>query len=323
VGAFDDTCRQDPVVAAIIARDGVFVDEGLQVQTPSFGNEELTEETADTVTVGGVFEPRFAPGLQLSVDYYDIEIEDAIADIDAIDILRICYASGDFGGTPSCAIPLRDPVTGQLAENPETSLNINRLSTSGIDATIAYGFSPGATGLPLLSAIPGDVRLTGTLTRVLEYETEAPVPGTDDTFIEDELGLLGRPETRGRFSATWDNGPITLAWRTTVIGEMLNDDVDRTRLNACREFNNCDDKIALFLDRELTHNLRLNYDLPAFLFDESETELYFGVNNVFNNQGPVLYGANDGVNDGDVGENHHSLYDITGRFFYGGVTVEF
>ena len=103
----------------------------------------------------------------------------------------------------------------------------------------------------------------------------------------------------------------------SYVGEMLNDDNGRNRRSACREFNNCGDKIALFLDGEYTHNLRFGYDLQD-LFGNSESRLYFGVNNVGNNQGPVLYAEGN-----TVGENHHVLYDINGRYYYGGVEFQF
>jgi outer membrane receptor protein involved in Fe transport len=314
-GIFADTCRQDPIVSSIISSDGVFLDEGLQVQQPTFGNGDLSEETATTITAGVVLTPRFAPGLQLAVDYYDIEIDGAISEIDSSDILEICYSSGDFAGTTSCSIPVRNMGSGQLQEVRQTSLNINQLRTEGIDATIRYSIEPQSTNIPLFNAVPGSLRFSGTYTRVFELEEEAPVPGTDETFIEDELGLLGDPKTRGRFSLSWENGPLRMSWRTLFIGSMLNDNNLRERLNACQEFNNCDQKIALFLDRELRHNLRVSYDVEDIL--GGEAEIYAGVNNITNNQGPNLFGT------GNVGENSHSLYDITGRFFYGGVRLRF
>ena len=318
-GVFDDACRQDPVVSSIISADGVFQDEHLQVQTPSFGNDELSEETANTLTLGVVYTPSYVSGLRVSLDYYDIEIEDAIGDISAEDIVRLCYGSGDFTGTPSCDIPVRDSVTGQLAEVTETALNLNELKTSGLDITAAYAFAPSDMGIP----IPGDVRLSGTMTRVFEFEEKAPTPGTDEVFVSDTLGLLGNPETSARVSAQWMNGPLTVSWRTLMIGEMLNDDVDRTRKTACDQYDNCGDKIALFLDREFTHNLRVAYEFDEGPLFGADTEAFAGVNNLTNNQGPTLYAYNEGVNSGDVGENHNSIYDINGRYYYVGFSVKF
>ncbi|MEM8814300.1 MAG: TonB-dependent receptor [Pseudomonadota bacterium] len=311
-GVFADTCRQDPIVAQVIADDGVFVNEGLQVQQPTVGNEALSEETADTFTVGLVFTPRFLEGLTLAIDYYDIEIDGAISEIDADDILQICYTSNDFADNASCQIPIRNVTTGQLQQVTETSLNINALRTSGIDLTARYTWEP--------NFMPGTLDFGLTITRLDELEEEAPIPGSTDTFIQDRAGLLGSPEYRTRFSANWYHNRWSIGYRLSYVGEMLNDDPENTRLNACRENNNCGDKIALFLDGEATHNLRLGYELPQGLFGSAESRVYAGINNIGNNQGPVLYGL---TGDNDVGENSHALYDITGRYIYAGASVRF
>ncbi len=310
-GAYDDTCRQDPRVAAIISADGIFMNEGLQVQQPSIGNAGLKEETADTFTIGLVFTPTFLEGLRLSVDYYDIDIKDAISKIDASDILQICFTSGNFANTPSCQIPIRNGITGQLDQVTETSLNINGLRTSGIDVTARYSWEP--------SFMPGAFDFGLTMTKLDKLEEEAPIPGTDQTFTQDAAGLLGAPEYRTRFTANWYHDRWSIGWRTSYLGEMLNDDPENTRLTACQANSNCQDKIALFLGGEAMHNIRVGYDLENFLGSE-ESRLFFGVNNIGNNQGPVLYGLND---DNDVGENHHAMYDITGRYYYAGASMRF
>ena len=316
-GIVDETCRQDPVVAAVISSNGVFEDLGLQVQQPVFGNLDLEEETSRTVTAGIVLTPSFAPGLSISADYYRIKIEGAISEIDSSDIVDFCYTSGNFAGTASCALIERDAADdGRLDVVPQTSLNVDELRTEGIDVTMQYWFEPAASSVPLLNAVPGDVTLTGTFSRVLEFVEEAPIPGTNETLVTDELGLTGLPKFRGRFGVRWEDGPLSVSWRTLVVGSMLNDNNERTRLSECIEFDNCDEKIALFLPRDMRHNIRVSYDVGEFV--GGDANVYFGINNLLNNQGPSLFDINE-----NVGENSHSLYDITGRFFYGGVRLNF
>ena len=64
-----------------------------QVRQLSGGNPNLTEEDAETLTVGIVVEPEMIEGLTFSVDYFDIEIEDAIAAFGggANNVLTTCY----------------------------------------------------------------------------------------------------------------------------------------------------------------------------------------------------------------------------------------
>ena len=54
------------------------------------------KKKADTLTAGVVFQPTMIEGLTLSVDYYDIEIEDAITEINEEDTLFLCYQDVNF-----------------------------------------------------------------------------------------------------------------------------------------------------------------------------------------------------------------------------------
>ena len=62
----------------------------------SGGNPELLEETSDSLTVGFVFQPEFAPGLSFSADYFDIEIDDVITAPTAQQIMNACYDASDI-----------------------------------------------------------------------------------------------------------------------------------------------------------------------------------------------------------------------------------
>ena len=62
----------------------------------SGGNPELLEETSDSLTVGFVFQPEFAPGLSFSADYFNIEIDDVITAPSAQQIMNACYDASDI-----------------------------------------------------------------------------------------------------------------------------------------------------------------------------------------------------------------------------------
>src|SRR5690606_30709995 len=57
------------------------------------GNPDLDPETADTYTIGFVMTP--IDGLDVSLDYFDISIEDRIGTIGANTVLRFCGLTGD------------------------------------------------------------------------------------------------------------------------------------------------------------------------------------------------------------------------------------
>jgi outer membrane receptor protein involved in Fe transport len=89
------------------------------VEGLSGGNTGLNNETADAWTVGVIFRPRFAEGLQLSVDYIDFDIEDAIETFTLTQLMEACYDSdtfpnpfcSDFRRQPDGQVPPRDAFT--------------------------------------------------------------------------------------------------------------------------------------------------------------------------------------------------------------------
>ncbi|HKQ16428.1 MAG TPA: TonB-dependent receptor, partial [Steroidobacteraceae bacterium] len=66
-----------------------------QYQFNQGGNTALKPETSDTYSYGIVFTPRFAPGLSVSLDYFDIKVEDLISVFGASNTLDSCYAFND------------------------------------------------------------------------------------------------------------------------------------------------------------------------------------------------------------------------------------
>ena len=70
-----------------------------QVTTFAGGNVDLKPELSSTLTIGGSYSPSFAPGLQFSVDYYDIKIDGAIIALSASDVTAACAA-----GSQACLL---------------------------------------------------------------------------------------------------------------------------------------------------------------------------------------------------------------------------
>src|SRR5262249_30346371 len=109
------------------------------------GNRNLQEETAETKTAGFVLTPRFAPGLNLSVDYFEIDIENAISAVGSQDIVDGCFDSTSFPNNQNCALFTRnmDPNSPQFRGFNflrQTELNFAALKTSGVDFGIRWNF---------------------------------------------------------------------------------------------------------------------------------------------------------------------------------------
>ena len=92
-------CLQDvPVDFRQPANDADGVANGPGTQTPipfvAGSNPDLTPETSESATLGVVFSPAFAPGLDLSLDWWTIRIENTIVADTETQVLDDCYLRG-------------------------------------------------------------------------------------------------------------------------------------------------------------------------------------------------------------------------------------
>lgn len=99
------------------------------------GNPDLTPEEADTITAGFVYKPGWVPGLRFSVDWYSIEILDAISSLSGQQIVDGCLLRNE---TNLCsAITFDGNVITQVQA---TLINADQATSKGVDLELAYAF---------------------------------------------------------------------------------------------------------------------------------------------------------------------------------------
>ena len=172
------------------------------------GNEDLTEETAETFTIGTIIQPNFLEGFNLTVDYWDIRIEDAIALVAAQDIVDGCYDSSNFPNNQFCSQFTRNddttsPQFGGFTFLQQTQLNFAALEAAGIDFAANYAFNIEDHAFRL--------NVSGSWFDKINRFFDP----SDLTAIDPELGELGRPEWAGNASVQWSYGAFSLRWQTT------------------------------------------------------------------------------------------------------------
>ena len=116
------------------------------------GNPDLDPETADTLTVGVVltspFASRWLDRLQVSLDWYRIEIDEAIVTVFADEFISRCF---DRTFNPAfevsnqwCGMFSRNPTSGDIVDAYEILRNSEGLRTSGVDLQLDWRFDLGA-----------------------------------------------------------------------------------------------------------------------------------------------------------------------------------
>ncbi|OYW22255.1 MAG: TonB-dependent receptor, partial [Sphingomonas sp. 12-62-6] len=180
----------------------------------SGGNPNLNKETATTFTVGAVVQPRFIRGLTVSADYYSIRINDAIAAVQAQDIVNTCYDNTTFPNQ-FCSLfrrngPTAGPATFGFNFLTQTQLNFGRIETSGIDASINYGFD--------ISQYKINVGVNGNWTEKVDRFFDP----NDPTLVNPALRELSVPEFSGTANINVKRGRFTFGYkRFSLLGALI------------------------------------------------------------------------------------------------------
>jgi len=225
------------------------------------GNPDLQEETAKTWTVGTQITPSFLPGFVLSVDYYNIEIEDAINAVSAQDIVDNCVDSSSINNA-FCTLVDRNPANGGFSFLRQSSLNFARQETAGVEASMQYRFGAG----PLDFTFNASGNWVDKLNNFFDP--------ADPTLVDPELGELQRPEWAGRASLTAEFESFSLTWGTTYLDSMGLRAVEIETVGTSGADTYSPDN-ALTND-VFIHDITFTWEATDMI------DIYGGVNNVFN-----------------------------------------
>ena len=268
------------------------------------GNPDLDPEEADTWTFGVVANP--IDGLQVALDYWQINITDTITTIGPDIILDFCGLTGD---PTLCSLVRRNPASGDLwvGSDPATSglifdgnNNFGERNVSGIDLNVAYRMSL------------GDGMLSATLAGTYALENEfVPLPGVNDEASYDCSGRINTscqtPNWRHVLSTRYSLGDWTIGARWRMIGRMnyrLTNDQPGTT----------DQILVNNGNRVGSYHF---YDLSGSYRFSDNYELTVGVNNVFDKE-PPLVGNTLSLNANSIGG-----YDQLGRFLFATIRMDF
>jgi outer membrane receptor protein involved in Fe transport len=292
------------------------VQPGAFVNQTTGGNPNLSPETSNTTTVGLVWTPSYVRGLQVSVDYYKITLDDAISTLGGggvQSVLDLCYKTIMDASSVFCQAIHRDPSSGQVV-GPDyvstTNANVGRLATAGVDIEGHYGFR---TDWGLLGASRWDV--SANVNYVSEF-TGTPIQDQPDVK-NDCLGAFGAtcgqpiPKWKGSGRVTWKTGDLTLSARARYIGKVTVDTymLPKSRGLTPPALNTLTNPV---IDAQTYIDLTAAYDLT------SKVRLSVGARNLFDKDPPIL-GSSQLPADNTI----PATYDVQGQVFFVSVDAKF
>lgn len=173
------------------------------------GNPNLRPEIAHTLSFGGSYAPHYVPGLNFSVDYYEIDIKDVIGTISAQDAINRCFA----GYQPACATIVRDS-TGTITTLFGTQVNLAQYRTAGIDFDLAYRVPLSELG----SSMPGSLRLRALATYVDRLIINDGVNTYDRAGDVGDNASFTTPKWKATWSVGYESPDFLLDMRFRYVG---------------------------------------------------------------------------------------------------------
>ena len=179
------------------------------------GNPEIRAEKGKTSTVGLVFTPSFVPGLSVTVDYYDIQITDAVGQIQPVDSLTSCYVTDPRADNPLCAAVTRDATTRRIQDGFPVDRNLAELRQKGVDIDARYRMvAPfGMTGHAMLLQYQASMVRSYTIQRSPVLDP-VDCKGRYGSRCSSDATSLVSPDYRHRAALGWQvaGNAVQLGW---------------------------------------------------------------------------------------------------------------
>lgn len=264
------------------------------------GDPNLKPEKADQIGLGVVFQPTFIPGLAASVDYYRIEIDDAISTINAPTLVNQCF----IGNQQFCSQITRN-AAGVITQVDVLPVNVAKQVASGIDFEASYR-------TPLFG---GNLTLRALATRFIKSTTDDGItPIVDLVGTNSTLGSLRTSLPKWRYTASigYDSEPLSMS----LTARGFSDGEINTTYVECS--SSCPASTAANM------TINDNYMPGAIYFDANVTfkmsdgvQAFVAVDNIADKDPYQMpYGPSIGANPISV---NPVLYDVLGRTFRAGI----
>ncbi|GGY84649.1 TonB-dependent receptor [Cellvibrio zantedeschiae] len=273
------------------------------------GNPNVGEETSDTKTLGVVITPSALPNLRLSLDYFDITLDGAIATLGGglNNTLNLCYNVIKDANSEFCKAVHRDGNTGAITDSNAVQIrqaNTGALETSGVDLAMRYSFE--------LSNSKIDVGTDWTYTDDFSLTPVQAFPNVINHCVGSYGATCGEPipEYRGTTRITWalDNYSFSLRHRY-MSAVTIDTHVLPTRLGKTAP------ALSTLVYPKLPSQQYLDISFTANVMEN--IQLYGGINNVLDNDPPVVGSAQIRAN------TYPATYDVLGQEYFIGINAKF
>lgn len=259
--------------------------DNVSVQVFSGGNPNLKPETSKSLTVGVIWEPQFIEGFSTTLDYYDIEIEDAIIDVKAQDIADNCVDAAGSPDSQYCKLIKRN-AQHNIDKITSGYRNAAALNTKGVQVDLRYSSSLEGLGLP------GELAFSAVIDKLLKLERFEFQNRPDEINVE--TGEIGDPKIQVSTRVTYQLEDFVASWSMRHVDRVATYDVSPNG-------ESLEDLYPGWVPSMTTHDVTFGYNFS------DAVSLNLGIINLFDKLPP--------------GYVTNPMYDVFGRRAFLGIDM--
>lgn len=272
-----------------------YVQANTQIRISQVSSPDLKPETSESYTFGTVYNPSWLEGAELTLDYYNIKVEDAIGRYGHTRIARECAT----GSNPASCNRIDRDSLGNIVDLRNFLQNAGVYEVEGIDFFTAYRFPETSFG-----SFKASLDVAYVLSNKFDGEDRV---GT-------QYGDGGFPEFKGSLNIDWAMGDWDAHWKTRYVHSMMSD----YYVSGVYEFYGVPESdYTKEFDAYMVHNISVGYNIDGY-----NTKISLGINNLFATEPEHEYINNDLA----MSTNNFSVteYDVNmDRFIYLRATTKF
>jgi len=300
----------------------------VQAASLSGGNPNVSPEEADTITAGIVYQPTWFEGFSASVDWYSIDIDGALAQLGAQNIVDNCFR----GELSLCQYvisgsgPVTNPTNGAFRPIDRVEaifINLQTQKIEGLDMELQY-----STDVDFFASASEDLSFRFLTSYLAENSVQSQGGIIDDRA--GQIGGFGYPEWKITTNVSYNMDNWTMFLQGRWIGDGL---LDKTRLESntsipltARPAGSilaaCGTKICTIDDNSVPSSFYMDARISGRFGEDEKLEVFANIQNLLDRAPVITPGIGVGRTGTGTGVNT-GLYDILGRRYTLGVNYEF
>ncbi len=313
-----------------VSTSGGFRQTDTQLNAIKGGTDTLGAEEGEAITLGFVYEPSWLNGFSTTVDFWQVNLDNAIGSIGTQNILNVCFASTQANPSPLCSLFSRRS-NGEIEILFDKRANVGKIETAGIDVGFRYK----------MDTDYGKFRFNIDATYTDKYDVAVIFDGqvlqsqqNAGTFLSSANGGNGNySQLRALANISWTKDMFDVSWNMRFVDGFrvgsenhLSGEICANTLGFDGTSNPDDRYIDVYGDGStIVKDWSCQLNIGAYTYHNLQAGITFekvklriGVDNVFDKQPPLIY-QNNSLN----GNTDERTFDTVGSYYWTSLTVNF